>query len=54
MTFQRSSKATLVRIRETLIEKLNQYIVVLCVAINLVGKKEKRLVKHVSLKTAVG
>ena len=54
MTFQHPSKATLVWIRETLIEKVNKYIVVLCVAINSVGKKEKKLVKHVSLKTAVG
>ena len=53
MTFQHPSKATLVWIRETLIEKVNKYIVVLCVAINSVGKKEKKLVKHVSLKTAV-
>jgi hypothetical protein len=53
MTFRHPSKATLVRIRETLIEKLNQYIVVLCVAINSVGKKAKKFVKHVSLKNAV-
>jgi len=53
MTFQHLSKVTLVRIRETLIEKVNQYIVVLCVAINSVATREKKLVKHVSLKTAV-
>jgi len=43
-----------IRIKELQIKNVNKYIVVLCVAINSVGKKEKKLVKHVSLKTAVG
>jgi len=50
--FQHLSKATLVLIKEMLIEKVNHYIIVLCVAINSVGKKEKKIVKHVLLKTA--
>lgn len=53
MMFRHPSKETLVRIIESLIEKVNQYIAVLCAAINSVGQKEKKLVKHVSLKTAV-
>lgn len=54
MTFRQLSGSPLVWIREMSIERVNKHLDVLCVVINSVGKREKQLVKHVSLKNAVG